>query len=274
MKCIITGSNGYIGSILKTGLSDAGYNVVEFARNPKANQVRYSLEEVPSTEELHAELLVHCAYDMQVVSWDSIQRININGSINLLRQASNAGTKKIIFISSISAFEGCNSLYGKAKLEIEKVAREVGAIIVRPGLVHGNSSGGMVGTLTKLVKSLKIIPLVGGSKLMYLCNQEDLCKLIVKLGSEDPKEWCDPIIAAYPSPLTFREILSRLAKRSDRKVRFLPLPWQLAWIGLKSLEIIGLKPPFKSDSLVSLMNPDPNPNFASLQKLGVDFKSI
>jgi len=88
---------------------------------------------------------------------------------------------KIIFLSSISAFEGCRSLYGKAKLEIEKVAADLGATIIRPGLVYGSERpGGMYGSLQRVVARFPIMPLIGSGKhLQYLVHEDDLCELLL-----------------------------------------------------------------------------------------------
>jgi len=70
-------------------------------------------------------------------------RSTVEGSIRLLRMAKAAGVGRIVFISTISAFTGARSRYGRAKLQVESVCRELGGIILRPGLVFGDSPGGV-----------------------------------------------------------------------------------------------------------------------------------
>ena len=76
--------------------------------------------------------LVHCAYDFKPLRWDEIRAVNVEGARKLFPAARAAGVEKIICISSISAYDGCRSLYGKAKLEIEKIALDNGALVIRP----------------------------------------------------------------------------------------------------------------------------------------------
>jgi hypothetical protein len=48
----------------------------------------------------------------------------------------------------------------------------------------------------------------------------------------------------------------------------LPLPWQLVWLALKSLELAGVRTNFRSDSLIGMMYQNPRPVFALLKSLG------
>ena len=105
--------------------------------------------------------LVHCAYDFKPVSRREIQRVNVEGSRKLLAAATAGGVQRIAVMSTISAFEGCRSDYGKAKLEIEAAARAAGALVVRSGLVWADgppSGGGMFGSLARSVGA-SMVPL-------------------------------------------------------------------------------------------------------------------
>ena len=50
---------------------------------------------------------------------------------------------------------------------------------------------------------------------------------------------------------------------------FLPLPWRPVWLALRVAEAAGLRPGFRSDSLVSLMYQNPKPDFDPMHKLGI-----
>ncbi len=126
--------------------------------------------------------LVHCAYDFTPLTWEELAAVNIEGSKKVIQAAKAAKVPKIIFISSISAFDGCRSLYGKAKLEIEKFALANGALVVRPGLVYGGVAGGMFGKLAQQVSKSAIIPMIGnGSQIQFLVHNEDLSCLYRKI---------------------------------------------------------------------------------------------
>jgi hypothetical protein len=176
-----------------------------------------------------------------------------------MKAAKAENVRKIIFISTVSAFEGCKSLYGKAKLEIEREALRLGAVVIRPGLIYGDQPGAMMGALAKAVKRSSIVPIIGnGKQLLYLVHEDDLISLILKLCTEEESVNGSPIVAASSEGRTFREILLALASRQQKRIRFLPVPWRLCWAALKAVEVFGLRPGFRSDSIVSLVNTDPD----------------
>src|ERR1700733_1315284 len=119
--CAITGGNGYVGSCVKNFFTAKGWEIFELTRRPKpgSRSFQFQLGDDISPELLSGvTTLVHCAYDFTPLTWDEIAAVNIEGSKKVIQAARTAKVPKIIFISSISAFDGCRSLYGKAKLEI------------------------------------------------------------------------------------------------------------------------------------------------------------
>jgi nucleoside-diphosphate-sugar epimerase len=264
--CAITGSNGYVGGCLKNYFAARGWEILELTRQPKptVRAIKFRLGDKISPAVLAGiNALVHCAYDFQPLRWPEIAAVNIDGSRKLLEAARAAGIEKIICISSISAFDGCKSLYGKAKLEIEKIALKNGALVIRPGLVWGNPPGAMFGKLAGQVREKSLVPLIGdGSQIQFLVHNEDLCALIENFAAGKIEIAPQILTAANPQPWPFKQLLREIARAQNKKIKFIPLPWRLVWAGLKSAEMCGLKLNFRSDSLVSLMNQNPTPDFS------------
>ncbi|MGA8922036.1 MAG: hypothetical protein WB682_02740, partial [Candidatus Dormiibacterota bacterium] len=65
-----------------------------------------------------------------------------------------------------------------------------------------------------------------------------------------------------------------LALRQGTRPRFVSVPWRAVWLGLKGAETVGLRPSYRSDSVVSLVHQDPNPDFTSLGELGVSVREF
>ncbi len=274
-KCFITGANGYLGSTLVNFFSQNSYDVFTLSRDQsKSNNHYFNLSE-PFEGSIfeNCDVLIHCAYDFRQIKWEDIKRVNVDGSIALLKQAKEQGVKKIIYISSISAFEGCYSLYGKAKLAVETYVQSIGGISIRPALIYGNSSGGMVGSLRKSIANSKIVPVVGGSSLLYLSHQDDLSQLILRSIEADTVSQ-KAITAANPHPWKFSDILKKLSVEQNKKPIFIPLPWQLVWLVIKIAETFSVKLNFRSDSIVSLVNPNPQVDFSESTKMGVSFREF
>lgn len=283
--CAITGASGYVGGRIKDHFIENGWTVYELTRDPKRLEadkrfaVSYSLEGPLSPKVLavltESDLLIHCAYDFRLVDPRKIWQVNVDGSAQLLHAAKSAGVRKIIVISTMSAFEGCKSQYGKAKLAVEKEARELGVVIVRPGLVFGKNPGGMVGALKKIVSVSGIVPMVGnGSQILHLAHEEDLTILIFNIATDQIPGVSEPILAASENGKTFREILQVLASTQDKTVKFVPLPWRLVWLGVKLLELGRLRFGLRSDSIISLVGLDPKPSFELTKQFGVTFRDF
>src|ERR1700722_19477185 len=177
--CAITGTNGYVGSCVKKFFAARGWEIFELTRRPKpgSRSFQFQLGDDISPELLSGvSAFIHCAYDFSSLNWEDIVSINVEGSRKILEAARVAGIPKVVFISSISAFDGCRSMYGKAKLEIEKIALANGALVLRPGLVYSGEAGGMFGKLAEKMGKSTVVPLVGGgAQIQYLVHSEDLC---------------------------------------------------------------------------------------------------
>jgi len=165
--CLLTGSTGFLGSVVSRHLKQNGWQVRELRRlrpGEKAGEqvLSYRVGDEPSVEVFHGvAALIHLAYDFKAFGWADIERINVQGSNRLLEAARRNGVKNIIFVSSVSAYEGCVSLYGRAKLAIEKAAAGVGAVVIRPGLIYARPAGGLFKNLMNLIQKFSLVPLVG-----------------------------------------------------------------------------------------------------------------
>jgi nucleoside-diphosphate-sugar epimerase len=271
--CAITGSNGYVGGCVKNHFAVFGWEILELARHPRPDtrSAKFQLGGDVSPQSLAGvSALVHCAYDFKPLRRDEIRAVNVEGSRKLFQAARAAGVEKIVCISSISAYDGCRSLYGQAKLEIEKLALDCGALVIRPGLVYGSGPGGMFGKLAAQAKKSSVIPMIGdGSQIQFLVHEEDLCAFIARYATSDVKISPQILTAAHEQPWPFKQLLLEIARGLGKNPKFIPLPWRLVWAGLKSAELCGLKLNFRSDSLVSLMYQNPSPDFSANAGVGL-----
>jgi nucleoside-diphosphate-sugar epimerase len=233
--------------------------------------VEFRLGESVSPESLRGiRALVHCAYDFSLRRRDDIARVNVDGSDRLFRAAHEAGIGTVVCISSISAFDGCQSRYGMAKLAIEGHARACGAFVIRPGLIFGDPPGGMYGRLVGQVARSTIVPLIGdGSQVQFLVHQDDLAALIARCCAGAVPIVAVPITVAHRRAWPMRELLGQIARRLGRTPVFIPTPPRVVWAALKVTEALGLRLAFRSDSVVSLLNQDPAPDFTVAERLGV-----
>lgn len=281
--CAITGTSGYVGSRVTNHLASAGWEVRALSRSGGGKkhsgftQVHFELGGDLTPQALDGvDALVHLAYDFSATRWADIKRVNIEGSRRLFAAVREAGVDRIVFVSTIAAFPGARSLYGSAKLEIERAAMDAGATIIRPGLVWGSQGAAMFGALQRAVERLPIVPLFVPARLeLSLVHENDLAVLVERLLDSFPEASGKLFVAASSQPLAFVELLRSLARRVGKRRRFVRLPWTVVWFGLRTLEAVGAKPPFRSDSLVSFVAMDSDPLSRATdraERYGVQFR--
>lgn len=271
--CAITGSNGYVGGCLKQHFTARGWTVRELTRQPKpgTDGVPFQLGgDISAAALAGVTTLIHCAYDFKPLKWAELQAVNVAGTEKLLQAARAAGVRRVICISTISAYEGCRSLYGRAKLAIEQLAQKHDALVLRPGLVYGRGPGGMFGKLTAQIQKSNIIPMIGdGSQIQYLVHEADLSAFAEHYAAGVLAPGPALLTAANEEPWPFKKLLQHIARGLGRNPTFIPLPWRLVWAGLKGAETAGLRLNFRSDSLVSLMYQNPTPDFSANAAAGL-----
>jgi nucleoside-diphosphate-sugar epimerase len=241
------------------------------------SDVFFDLSDAATPRDLDGiDALVHLSYDFSCRDLADTRRVNVEGSRRLFRAATAAGVQTPICISTVAAFPGARSNYGRAKLEIERAAVEHSGCVIRPGLVWGPQGGAMFGALARAASALPVLPLLAPAELpMVLANEEDLGGLVATVLERDGELSTQIIVAGSRQTVTFVDLLRRLAISQGREPRFIRAPWQLAWIGLRALELAHIDPPFRSDSLVSLVAVDPDPfghATVDAESLGIRFR--
>ncbi|MBL8542445.1 MAG: NAD(P)-dependent oxidoreductase [Hyphomonadaceae bacterium] len=274
-RCLLTGASGYVGSLIAAKLAAEGWAVTAMTRAPKPGQVQLQLGEPVSADALRgADALIHCAYDFQAVEWNDIHAVNVEGSKRLFEAARAAGVKRVVLISTISAFDGCRSKYGRAKLKIETAASALGARILRPGLIYGLSPGGMFGRLVAQVRTSRFVPMPGdGRQIQFTLHEDDLTDGVYRALSAE-NVTAAPVTLAHHAPHTFRDIIEAIGARLGRKVVPVPTPWQAMWLALRAAELARLPTRLRSDSLISLMHQNQAPLFNAEAELGVRCRSF
>jgi nucleoside-diphosphate-sugar epimerase len=258
----VTGASGYLGSQICQTLESGGWQAIRLTRSPdqsRGQAFSYDLA-MPITVQVRealqsVDVLIHAAYDLSLTSSADIWRVNVAGTRRLLEEARAAEVGRIIVLSSMSAFAGTTQLYGRAKLDIEAITTEFGGCAVRPGLVHSERAGGMVGALRKLT-ILPIVPVIIGGSGVYIVQEQDLLKVIALLASATTLE-PGTISVAHPSRVTLVDLLRAFAAQQDRRCRFVPVPWQPVYWLLRGGELSRLHLPFRADSLLGLVRTAP-----------------
>jgi len=265
--CAVTGASGYVGARLVSHLADADWKIRALTRSrpgPGCSSLTPAHFELGSDLEpavlADVQALVHVAYDFAATRWREIERVNVEGSHRLFAAARDAGVERIVLISSVAAFAGARSLYGRAKLEIERAAFDHGATVIRPGMVWGARGAAAFGALRRVVQRLSIVPLlVPADTSVSMVHEDDLALLVERVLDGWPASSGQLLVAASAQPVTFADLLESLGQAAGKRPRLVRLPWRAVWLVLRSLELLRLRAPFRSDSLISLVAADSEP---------------
>jgi NADH dehydrogenase len=255
MRVAITGANGYLGSYLSKFLSQRGICTIPMVRS-SGFELNGRCEIPPDID-----VLIHSAHDFRTYHKESNFRSNVHGSLKLFSQARQQGIDKILFISSLAAFTGCQSTYGKCKLAVENQGSSCGVISIRPGTIYGGENKGVFGTLKKIAAFPFFILPADGQQRIYLVHIDDLCEKILNLINSKNLKSESPLLIAHPKSVAILEILCLLNSESKKSIK---LPTGLLLASFRMLEmLLRGKSPVRSDSLISLLNPNPQITFES-----------
>jgi nucleoside-diphosphate-sugar epimerase len=269
-RCALTGASGYLGGIIARKLKASGWDVAPLSRRPGAGEIHFALGEPIAADALvGCDALIHCAYDFGQIEWRDIERVNVKGSALLFRAAAEVRIPHMLHISTISAFDGCTSLYGRAKLLIEAEVQRLGACVIRPGLIYGPSPGAMFGRLVRQVRVSRFVPMPGdGRQAQYMVHEDDLAEAILRGLTKEPAPRA-PVTVANAAPIAFRDIILFIGARLAKRVTPIPTPWRLMWLGIRAAELMRIPLGLRSDSLISLVHQNVAPHFNAESELGV-----
>lgn len=274
----ITGANGFLGSQLVHYFASKGWRVVGLVRNPQNHPKQQHVEfrayditkPVDSSALSGVDYLVHTAYVRHSRQQPDAMKTNINGAKSLLEVSRKAGVKKNIFISSMSAHERAESIYGRQKLAIEKLFSHKSDASLRCGLIIGN--GGIVKQMVDFMRSKHAVPLIGGGKQpLQSVSVVDLCRVVERCIERDVH---GVLTIANPEVFTYREFYEAIARTFNIKVVFIPIPLS-ALLGIAvTIEALRLPVGFGKDNVLGLKQLESVDNKNDLKKLDIKLDTL
>ena len=258
---LLTGANGFLGTFLTRHLQPT------FTVMPLLNVhgLPWRLGDSLNMTQLNdAHCLLHAGWDMNAENWKEIIAQNIRGSRLLVKQAKTHAVP-VLFISSMSAFKGCRSKYGRAKLIVEKTVVKNGGWIIRPGLIwNPGQLGGILGKIANIVRFLPIIAIPSTAKQkLHMTNLSNLGDVILSilLGKLNIND--HPVFAEF-EPITLKAIVQAVARKNDKpsKVFAINPVFFIAALTLVN-RFLGPKK-IKIDSVIGLLHAVDEPDFCGI----------
>lgn len=274
---IITGANGFLGSALVKYFKQKGWRVVALVRNankyklPSVVYVEYDLSKpLDASVFAGANYLVHTAYVKHDNKHPDALNINVQAAKHLLKASREHKLKRNIFISSMSAHSGAESIYGKQKLAVEKLFKGADCTVIRSGVIMGN--GAIVGQMTSFMKSKHAVPLIGGGKQpLQVVALYDMVRVIkTVLEKKQP----GTLTIATPEVYTYKEFYDALRKHLGIVVIFIPIPLGLLLGAVKLTGFLHLPVSINEDNVLGLKNLRSAKTADDLRTLGIELDNL
>ena len=251
---LITGSSGFLSKKLSNYLKNKNYKV--FCTSRVKNDIFYfDLKNENNIKHTipKFDILIHLAY-FKGRSYYEEKKYNINGSKNIFELAKK-NNAKIIFISSQSANSNSYSNYGKIKYELESIAADFDACIIRPGLIYDKDTN--TGIFGKIEKIIKISPFIfvpkGLNKTINLCKIETFVNFINNIVVNDLDSDKKIINLFEKENYNLEDLVEYISKTHNKKIKVILINYKIILNFLKLLEFFNLRLRLRSDSLKSLI---------------------
>jgi len=263
---LVTGATGFVGNALVKELANARRPVRACVRAGKAvmtdgiSTVR--IKGIDANQDwrpaldgvsviVHAAARVHVMNDTAKDPLVEFRRVNVEGTLNLARQAAAAGVTRFVFISSIKV-NGESTEYGRpfyaedapapidpyglSKLEAEiglsEIGRESGMeiVVIRPPLVYGPGVKANFLSMMKILDRRVPLPLGAVHNARSLVSIGNLVSLIV-VCIDHPAAANETFLASDGEDLSTTQLLMRMADALGRRARLIPVPMALLRLG-------------------------------------------
>jgi UDP-glucose 4-epimerase len=256
---LVTGGTGFVGAALLRQLLRDGVETATSVRGAVAAAIKdvqyHQVDGMTSITDWSVALegvrsVVHCAARVHVMKdgandpLKAYREVNVEGTLNLARQAAQTGVRRFVFVSSIkvngestltgSAFSADQEpapldAYGLSKLEAEKglwqLAAQTGmeVVIVRPPLVYGPGVKANFASMMRWVSRGVPLPLGRINNARSMVSLDNLVDLLVTC-LKHPAAAGQTFLVSDGDDVSTTELLRRTARAMGKRALLLPVP--------------------------------------------------
>jgi nucleoside-diphosphate-sugar epimerase len=270
MTVLVTGSSGFVGRSLCHQLAAKGQSVRGAQRqrgNAPANRntvtvaslsghTDWTLAVADCRAVIHTAARVHVMSETAEDPMTEFRRTNVEGTLQLARQAAAAGVRSFVHLSSVKVngegtaashpFTAADAPapqdpYGISKMEAEQGLRQIAAetgmevVIVRPPLVYGPGVKANFASLMRAVQRGIPLPLASVTdnrrSFVALDNLVDLLITCV----DHPAAANQTFLVSDGEDLSTTDLLRRLGQAMNKPARLIPVPPSLLQFGANLL---------------------------------------
>jgi nucleoside-diphosphate-sugar epimerase len=269
MKVLVTGGTGVVGTAAVRALLAAGCSVRLFSRHAASDAARWENRGKENVETHEGSISSTAEVSKAAEGCDAVlhiagiaeenppeltfEKVNVDGTRNLLLEAQRAGVKRFVYVSSLGADRG-RSAYHASKLKAEDLTRTFPGewLICRPGNVYGPGDE-VISFLLQVVRSSPAAPVIeGGDQPFQPLYAEDLgAALAIALERRELKN--QVLLLAGPEVTTTHDVLDRLARLTGKDPVRIPVPSAVASFGAQVASLFGIRVPVDDNKISMLM---------------------
>lgn len=266
-RLLITGGTGFVGSaLIERAKADSCFEICTSVRTgQQISGVRtYQVPDLSATTSwsaaldgvevvIHTAARVHIMHDASNEPLKQFREVNVEGTLNLARQAAAAGVQRFVFISSVKvngestepgyAFKpddkpNPHDPYGISKMEAETALLSIGkqgqmdVVIIRPVLVYGPGVKGNFLSLMRWLNKGIPLPLGAVKNMRSLVGIDNLVDLIVACINH-PLAANQIFLVSDREDLSTTQLLTKISTALHRPSRLVPIPSYLIGLAAK-----------------------------------------
>lgn len=270
---LLTGSAGFLGSELKTFLTENGYKVITLGRRNAdiICDLGKSIPLIPS----NIDFVIHAAGKAHIVPKTEQEgvdffTVNVKGTENLLAGISQSESKikSFVFISSVAVYGVSRGIeidenkpllaedpYGKSKIEAEGIinrycnSKGIQCAIIRLPLIAGKNPPGNLGTMISAINKGLYFSFGNGTVKKSMVLARDVAEFMPTLFKS--KGIYNLTDGYHP---TFNELETAISKGLGKTAKIKKIPGIVAKLIAKCGDLLGSKSPINSLKLKKMQS--------------------
>lgn len=260
MRVLITGATGFVGSALIERVSNFHDTIILVRR--KSNRLSTNIQQLVANNIFEADfpndidIIIHLAGRAHILNEQvtdpltEFRKVNVEGTLQLARQALEKKVKRFIFVSSIGVNGSVTKQqpftedsvpqphadYAVSKLEAEQELKKLFSrsdtelVIIRPPLVYAAHAPGNFARLLKLVATNLPLPFARTQNKRSFVALENLVDFI-QVCIEHPNAANQTFLVADQNSISTRELVEHLKQGMGKKAHFIYIPQSLMKLG-------------------------------------------